>query len=108
MVDGRAVAEDRDGNVIVTGIFMESADFGDQTLTAAGDMDIVVLKLDAMGKTVFSKRFGGAAGNDVGSDVAVDETGAIFTTGWFHGTVDFGAGPYTTPDLGWYLLKLAP
>lgn len=88
---GRAVTVDGAGNVLVTGSFHDSADFGGGQLDSAGGDDILVLKLDAGGGHVWSKGFGDAA-DQVGEDIATDASGNVLVTGSFSGAVDFGGG----------------
>ena len=45
---------------------------------------------------LWSKRFGGAAGNEIGRAVTVDVSGNVYITGSFFGTVDFGGGGLTS------------
>jgi hypothetical protein len=86
-----AVAADASGNVIVTGYFTGTVDFGGGTLTSEGGYDIFVAKFDMNGGHVWSDRFGDAS-DDVARSVAIDPTGNIFVTGYFAGNVNFGGG----------------
>jgi hypothetical protein len=52
------VAVDGAGNVLLTGDFDGTVDFGGGPLTSAGSDDIFVAKLDAQGNHLWSKRFG--------------------------------------------------
>ena len=88
------VAVDVSGNVVITGEFNQSIDFGGGLLTSAGEADIFVAKFDADGNHVWSKRFGDYTGQ-FGHSVAVDVSGELFVTGYFFGTLDFGGGPLT-------------
>jgi hypothetical protein len=88
---GESVVVDMSGNVIATGCFKGTADFGGGPLTSAGVQDIFVVKFDAAGNHLWSKRFGDAA-QEAGKGVAVDEAGNVVVTGYFHSTVDFGGG----------------
>jgi chitodextrinase len=97
---GQAVAVDGAGNVVVTGYFMGTVDFGGGALTSAGDRDIFVARYAAAdGRHLWSRRFG-AALTDMGNAVAVDGSGNLVVTGYFKRTVDFGGGPLTTPNDG--------
>lgn len=92
---GWSITIDGLGNVYTTGTFRETADFNPGTvtfnLTSAGDVDIFVSKLDALGNFVWAKRMGGISG-DSGSFITVDDAGNIYTTGSFEDTVDFNPG----------------
>jgi hypothetical protein len=92
---GYGVAADAAGNVIVTGRFAGTAQFGGGVFTSAGDADVFVAKYDAAGDHVWSRALGGS-GRDLGLAVAVDEAGSVFVTGSFSETVNFGGGVLTS------------
>ncbi|WP_437923737.1 SBBP repeat-containing protein [Sorangium sp. So ce291] len=51
----------------------------------------------------------GGAGDQAAYDVATDAAGNLYVTGWFDGTVDFGAGPLVSAGNGdVFVLKLDP
>src|SRR5437763_165437 len=89
---GRAVAVDRNGNVLVTGKFSGTVDFGTGPLTSAGGDDVFLAKYTAAGDPVWSKAFGGAM-SDVGNGVAVDSGGDVVLIGTAGGGSNFGGGP---------------
>lgn len=93
-----AVATDASGNVYMTGWFQGNVDFdpgpATNNISASGNFDIFVLKLDASGNHVWAKKLGGA-NNEVGNSIAVDGNGNVYTTGYFEGTVDFDPGTAT-------------
>jgi hypothetical protein len=60
-------------------------------LTSAGGDDVLVIKFDSSGTTLWSKRFGDNQVQDVLS-VATNAAGDIFLGGNFGGTLDFGVG----------------
>jgi hypothetical protein len=91
----RAVAVDASGDVVVTGPFWGTIDFGGGPLTSAGSDDIFVAKLASDGAYLWSKSFGDA-GDQEGKAVVVDALGNVIVTGDFFGTIDFGAGPLTS------------
>jgi lambda repressor-like predicted transcriptional regulator len=94
--DGFGVAVDGSGNVLVTGQFQGTVDFGGGGLTSAGGLDIFVAKFSgANGSHVWSKRFGDT-NNDQCFSVAVDGSGNVLVPGFFQGTVDFGGGGLTS------------
>ncbi len=92
---GTAVATDGSGNVVVTGYFNNTIDFGVGPLTSAGMKDIFLVKLNSSGQYVWSKRFGGTS-IDSANALDIDISGNIVITGFFYGTVDFGGGPLTS------------
>ncbi len=88
---GLSVGLDSGGNVVVTGYFQGTVNFGGGALTSAGGTDIFLMKYSASGAYVWAKRFGGAS-DDRGVGVAVVGTGEVVVTGYFNATADFGGG----------------
>ncbi len=89
------------GHVIVAGHFRNTVDFGGGTLSSPnGERDIFVVELDAAGDHVWSRSFGGAAGNGAAHGVATDAQGNVYVTGAFTGTIDFGGGALVQPSIG--------
>ncbi|MBK8596410.1 MAG: SBBP repeat-containing protein [Holophagales bacterium] len=86
-----SVAVDGAGNVVVTGSFVGTIDFGGGALTSAGSQDIFLAKVNSNGTHLWSKRFGDSTAQ-AASGVAVDGSGNIYLTGFMNGTVDFGGG----------------
>ena len=104
---GRAVAVDGHGNVLVTGKFGGSVDFGTGPLTSAGASSIFVAKYSAAGVPVWSRAFGGGF-NDVGNGVAVDAGGNVVIIGTAAGTVNFGGGPIAANGYTIVVAKFSP
>lgn len=67
---GRGIAADSTGAILVTGYFHGTVDFGDSPRTSAGIDDVFLLKLSPAGAHVWSKRFGGP-GSEHGAAVAI-------------------------------------
>jgi hypothetical protein len=88
---GEEVGVDPSGNVVVSGPFNGTVNFGGSNLTSGGGMDIFLAKYDASGVHVWSKSFG-AGGTDYPGRMAVDGGGNVAMTGAFSNTVDFGGG----------------
>ncbi|MCC6488501.1 MAG: DUF5011 domain-containing protein, partial [Candidatus Hydrogenedentes bacterium] len=103
---------DGDGNVIVTGQFRGALDFdpgpGTALLTAYGDIDSYVLKLDASGDHVWARQLGGGSVLE-SRFIAVDANGNSYITGAFNGTADFdpGAGVSNLVAIGDYDIFVA-
>jgi len=93
------LALDASGNVHTIGYFWGTVDFdpnaGTANLTAAGNADIFVSKLDASGNYVWAKNMGSAT-FDNGNSIALDASGNVYTTGGFSGTADFDPGAGTS------------
>jgi len=92
---GRGIAVDSSGNIYITGYFYETVDFGAGNVTSAGGSDIFVLKLNSSATFQWVSTFGSTS-IDVGEDITVDSSGNSYITGYFEGTVDFGAGNVTS------------
>ena len=92
----RPVGTDKDGNVYLAYDFKSSVDFnpgtGTVSLTSNGSEDIFLQKLDSLGSFVWVKQVGGS-NTDLLNDLIVSESGDLFITGRFNGTVDFDPGP---------------
>ncbi|MGH6783747.1 MAG: SBBP repeat-containing protein, partial [Sphingomicrobium sp.] len=89
---GYAVAADRHRHLYISGYV--SGDFdGDGPDVYAGSTDIAVLKMKKHGDLVWSRQLG-VAGVDVGFDVEVDRSGAVYATGVVQGDLD-GPGQQT-------------
>jgi hypothetical protein len=86
---------DPSGNVFFAGDFTNTLDFdpgpATDSLTSHGLDDAFILKLSSEGDFQWVKQFGGT-GSDKVSGLAVDKDGNVFSTGFFHGTVDFDPG----------------
>ena len=89
---------DGSGNIVLTGHFWGTVDFGGGPLTALPFFeDIFIAKLDTDGKKyIWSQGFGGDY-TDRGLSVAGGGSDSFVATGSFSGTVDFGGVP--PPDL---------
>jgi len=90
--EGRAIAIDDSGNVFVTGYYSGTMDTdpggGTLNVTSNGSSDVFIEKLDASGDFVWAKSMGGAA-YDIGHSIITGDSGIIYTTGYYGGTMDF-------------------
>jgi len=95
---GQSVAVDAAGNVYSTGYFEGTVDFdpgiGTTNFTATGSKDVFILKSDSSGNLVWAKRIGGNALTESYA-IALDDSGNVYLTGRFSGTVDFDPGTAT-------------
>jgi chitodextrinase len=92
---GRGIGTDGSGNILLTGAFTGSVDFGGGTLASAGWQDVYVAKYTSSGVHQWAKRFGGSS-DDVSYAIAADSNGSVFIVGAFQGAVDFGGGALTS------------
>ncbi len=99
---GASIAVDITGNIYTIGMFEATVDFNPgpalYNITAIGDHDIFISKLDSAGNFVWAKSMG-AVGSpglnllNIGNSIFVDATSNVYTTGSFAGTTDFDPGP---------------
>ena len=91
----QSVAMDRTtGEVVATGYFLGSVNFGGGNVTSAGGNDAFIAKYSSTGAHTWSGRWG-STGEDKGASVAIDRFGNVVVTGLFTNNVDFGGGPLT-------------
>ena len=93
---GNSLGRDALNNVYITGYFRGIADFDPSAttfnLTAGGNRDIFVCKIDSVGNFVWAKSMGDIA-IETGQSIATDSNGNCFITGTFASFVDFDPGP---------------
>ncbi|WP_301928458.1 gliding motility-associated C-terminal domain-containing protein [Ferruginibacter sp.] len=92
-----AIELDNAGNVYTTGNFQGDSDFdpgpGTFNLNSNGQIAIFISKLDNDGNLIWAGQMAASGNYNVGLDVQVDQTGNIYTSGFFWETVDFDPGP---------------
>lgn len=97
---GNSIAVDSSGNVFTTGYFEAVVDFdpgpGTAILSSASFSyaDIFISKFDPDGNFLWVKQIGGT-GYDYATSLVLDDSGNVYTTGSFVGTVDFDPGSGT-------------
>ena len=91
------LAVDSQDSIVVAGALTEPSSFGGGNLSPAGSSDVLVVKLDAEGRHVFSKNFGDS-GNQAAHAVAIAAGDDILVGGVFDGSIDFGAGALNKPE----------
>jgi len=91
------IALDDNGNIIITGHFFLSANFGNITLTSLGLNDIFVAKLDTNGNWLWAVRAGAYVGESC-FGIAIDYEGNGYITGVFRWQISFGAITLSNPS----------
>ena len=91
-----AMAVDGGGNVLVTGSFFNTLDFGAPCAPiTAISQDTFIVKLSSSGTCVWARNF--TSNNmDGGAALAVDGSNNVIVAGGFQGTLDFGSGVILT------------
>jgi hypothetical protein len=79
------------GGVFLTGELRGTVDFGGTSLTAEGDADAFVAKLDASGDVTWATAIGDVE-RDKANGVAVGPQGAVYAIGVFRGQVSLSSG----------------
>ena len=87
--NAKNVAVDGEGNTLVAGSFAGSVDFGGGPLISPLG-DSFVVKLDASGNHLWSRRLGGPSAAASHIVVAFDGVGSALLTGYYSATLDFG------------------
>ena len=111
---GLGLANDPQGNVLVTGTYWSSCNFGPINLNGSAD-HIFLVKIDPNGNFMWGVT-GGSDGDDHGYDIVTDPQGNIYMTGylsnhyfWGIGTAVFGNLPtFQVYDSIAFVAKLDP
>jgi hypothetical protein len=111
--EGRSIASDASGNVIVTGYFAGAGNvFGTVTLNADdNNLELFVVKYDATGAFLWVKQIYDSSyfSFTLGEGVGTDALGNIYLTGLFGGTTDFGGITLVgNVSDGFFILKYNP
>jgi hypothetical protein len=106
----KAVAVDSSGNVLVTGLFYGTVDFGGGAVSSAPNAaNCFVAKYTAAGAHLWSKRLSSASGIDEGMAIAADSAGNVLVTGMLYQTSNFGGANLTSAgSADVFLVKLSP
>lgn len=101
--DCHAMTIDGNGDILITGFFLGPTDFDPAATTfvlnSSPGGDAFICKLDSSGQFVWAKQIGGNLAVTAYS-IATDDSGNVYTTGFFDGTADFD------PDAGTFYLTV--
>ena len=108
--EGFGIAADSSNNILTTGYFSNTVDFGDGDVTSTGEEDIYILKLNSSGSLQWIKTYGSTAAStsyyDVPIDLTVDTDGSVYTVGLTGENTDFGSGNIAGSSSDSFVLKL--
>ncbi len=95
------LATDAQGNVLVTGHFRGTINFGGGALSDVSNFfeDLFIAKLNPTGGHVWSKRYGDI-NNEESQSIATDAQGNVLVVGAFQKTINFGGGAIIAEDGG--------
>ncbi|MFC1572070.1 hypothetical protein ACFL6M_00570 [Candidatus Eisenbacteria bacterium] len=82
-------------DIVVTGRFFGTLNFGGGPLVSMGDFDTFLVKFDDTGSHLWSRRYGGTQGTLPGG-MHVRPFGAVALTGYFEGSAQFGGNVLTS------------
>ncbi len=85
----QGVAVDGNGNVYISGTFMETVRFENKYVTSSGVFDIFIAKYSANGSVQWLRSAGGINYEDA-RGIAVDAAGSVYFTGYFNTSIMFG------------------
>ena len=92
MVTANSIISDTQNNIYINGYFTSTCDFdpsaATNTLSAFGGQDSYIAKYNSAGDFNWVKQIGGT-GNDVASEIEIDNNNDIYIAGRFTGTCDF-------------------
>jgi hypothetical protein len=91
----KGIAIDSGGNVVITGFFGGTVDFGGGALTGSSASGFVA-KYSSAGAHLWSRRISTGTVLDEGTAIGVDGAGNVIVAGGFYGTVNFGGGSLTS------------
>jgi hypothetical protein len=101
---GTSITIDASNNLYITGQFSGTASFGalPSALTSAGSTDVFIAKYNNSGTEQWIQKAGGT-GNDLGTGIAIDGAGNLYTVGNFTPSALFGTQTLTTGTM--FLMK---
>lgn len=94
--DGWAIVNNPCGDTFITGYVQSTETFSTGTLTAIGNRDVFLARIDNIGVLVWVKQFGGTNSDVYSRGISLDMNGNIFITGEFSQQLVFGSTALNT------------
>ncbi|MEM6804412.1 MAG: T9SS type A sorting domain-containing protein [Bacteroidota bacterium] len=108
---GRAIALDKDKNILIGGQITGVAYFDGRGTGAHGQRDFFIAKYDSLGNILWVKKGGswaaGGHGYDFTDDIETDSAGNIYIGGYIGRNASFQSYPFPSPS-GAFICKLDP
>jgi hypothetical protein len=112
-----AIAAVPGGGAVIGAAFVSSTTIGGSTLQAVGDIDLLVVQIDAECNVAWTRQFGGRGADVNVSAIAADASGDAIVAGYFQtaeaselpfglGAVDFGSGAQAALSIAGFVVKL--
>lgn len=92
----RGIAIDATGNVLITGHFSGTANFGATSRTLAGGRDVFVAEYSPLSTSWLWTYASGGPNDDIGKGIALNASGNAYITGEFSGTANLGGSTLTS------------
>ena len=86
---GRGITLNKNGQLFITGTYVDQAYFGDLTLAGIGQSDIFTAMLDTAGNFKWVLSYGGTT-SDYAYGIVADDAGGVYSTGSFSNNATFG------------------
>ena len=87
---GNGILIDKSGYLYFSGIFKSSISLGTNTFTSAGSDDIFIVKMDANGNFIWSKKYGGS-NEDGNVSIVMDSKNNIYALSSYVGSMSCGS-----------------
>ena len=92
---GSGPIDGKNGRVCVIGTIAGTLILGNDTLNSNGANDVLMAMFDTAGNYLWARSFGNA-NDEYAQDIAMDQSGNVYISGYFSGVVDFDPGPGVT------------
>jgi hypothetical protein len=95
----KAVTSNMNDDIFITGSFNQTASFGSNTITAVGNIDIFIAKIDISANFTWVRKAGGTNASDIGNAVVCNSVGDVYVTGIFEDESIFSTTPVISSGL---------
>lgn len=91
------MTQDDQGNLYISGTYLNEFTLGGQSITSAGKLDAFVAKVDLNGNLIWLTSIGDASFDAI-EDIAYRPSGDLIVTGYFQGEMAIGGSTLTASD----------